>query len=94
MAREIDLGPVVGPQGPQGATGATGAQGIQGERGPQGATFTPAVTQNGVISWTNDAGRTNPQSVDLASAALNQLGEVTEDTAAQIVDGTYVPSNS
>ncbi len=48
MAREVDLGSVVGPQGPQdeqgpkgdqgetGPTGPAGPQGDQGERGPQG----------------------------------------------------------
>lgn len=42
MAREVDLGSIVGPQGPQGIqgpkgdTGATGARGPQGETGPTG----------------------------------------------------------
>lgn len=39
MARELDLGSVIGPQGPQGIqgeTGPTGPQGIQGETGATG----------------------------------------------------------
>lgn len=36
MAREIDLGSVIGPQGPKGDTGSTGPQGKQGETGPTG----------------------------------------------------------
>ena len=39
MAREVDLGSIIGPQGPQGekgATGATGPKGPQGETGPTG----------------------------------------------------------
>ena len=38
MAREVDLGSVIGPQGPKGATGATGATGPQGPKGATGAT--------------------------------------------------------
>ena len=66
-----------GEQGPQGATGATGAQGPQGEQGPQGATgqtgpagndgttFTPSVSADGDLSWTNDGGKTNPATVNI-----------------------------
>lgn len=45
MAREVDLGSIIGPQGetgptgpkgPKGETGATGPQGIQGIQGPKG----------------------------------------------------------
>lgn len=31
MAREVDLGSIIGPQGATGATGATGAAGKDGE---------------------------------------------------------------
>ena len=34
MAREVDLGSIIGPQGPQGEKGATGAT---GPKGPHGA---------------------------------------------------------
>lgn len=33
--------------------------------GPQGATFTPSVSSDGVISWTNDRGKENPSSVSV-----------------------------
>nr|DAT38430.1 MAG TPA: tail fiber protein [Caudoviricetes sp.] len=62
-----DTGPQ-GPQGKQGATGETGPQGPQGEKGATGATgttFTPAVSAAGVLSWTNDGGKTNPESVSI-----------------------------
>lgn len=59
-----------GPAGPQGETGATGAT---GETGATGTTFTPAVSSAGVISWTNDGGKQNPQSVDLVSAVISAL---------------------
>lgn len=77
-----------GPQGPKGDTGDTGPQGPQGEQGPQGvqgvqgpkgdtgddgATFTPSVSSAGVLSWTNDGDKQNPQSVDLVAAVINAL---------------------
>lgn len=34
-------------------------------RGAQGATFTPSVSENGVLSWTNDGGLANPSSVNI-----------------------------
>lgn len=30
-----------------------------------GATFTPSVSEEGVLSWTNDGGKTNPQSINI-----------------------------
>lgn len=39
----------------------------------RGATFTPSVSNAGVISWTNDAGRQNPQSVDVVNLVLAAL---------------------
>lgn len=47
MAREVDLGSIIGPQGPTGAKGDAGAQGPQGpkgETGAQGATGKDGVT--------------------------------------------------
>ena len=58
-------------QGAKGDTGPQGEQGIQGEQGPQGhagadgATFTPAVSADGTLSWTNDAGLDNPAPVNV-----------------------------
>ena len=39
----------------------------------QGTTFTPEIDADGVISWTNDGGLPNPESVDLVEVALNRL---------------------
>ncbi len=36
-----------------------------GFTGPQGATFTPAVSGSGILSWTNDRGLPNPAAVDI-----------------------------
>ena len=35
---------------------------------PKGTTFTPAVAENGDISWTNDGGLDNPQTVNIKGA--------------------------
>ena len=44
-----------------------------GARGPAGVSFLPLVSEQGVISWTNDGGALNPRSVDLVSAVLQAL---------------------
>lgn len=59
-----------GAQGPQGLTGPQGEIGPQGVKGDQGAVFTPYVDQQtGVISWTNNGGLSNPQSVNIKGPA-------------------------
>ena len=60
-----------GPEGPTGPSGQDGQDGQNGQDGQDGTTFTPSVSSAGVISWTNDGGKTNPQSVDLVAAAEN-----------------------
>jgi len=68
-----------GEQGPKGDTGATGPAGPKGDKGDKGAagsngtTFTPYVSNSGVISWTNDGEKTNPTSVDLVAAVIAAL---------------------
>ena len=60
-----------GSRGPQGEKGDTGAQGPKGEtgdtgpQGPKGTTFTPAVSPDGIISWTNDGSLENPDPVSI-----------------------------
>lgn len=94
-----DTGPR-GPQGPQGPQGAQGPQGIQGLKGDTGAkgetgtTFTPAVSGDGVMSWTNDGGKANPASVNIkgpkgdtgAKGATGAKGDK-GDTGAKGADG-------
>lgn len=57
-----------GPRGLQGNDGATGSQGAPGLQGSAGATFTPAVSTEGVLSWTNDRGLPNPTPVNIKGA--------------------------
>lgn len=45
--------------------GDTGAKGDTGEKGDTGTTFTPYVSSSGVISWTNDDGKENPEPINI-----------------------------
>ena len=59
---------IQGPQGEPGEQGETGPQGQPGQNGTPGAdgtTFTPSVSAEGVISWTNNGGEPNPQPVNI-----------------------------
>lgn len=49
-----------------------------GGGGENGATFTPAVSLEGVISWTNDKGLANPEAVNLVNAVLAALPDYRE----------------
>ena len=50
---KIDAGTILVPQGDRGETGS------------KGATFTPSVSEAGVLSWTNNGGLTNPIPVNI-----------------------------
>lgn len=54
-----------GSQGSPGPAGNPGAPGMNGSDGEDGATFTPSVSEAGVLSWTNDGGLTNPEPVSI-----------------------------
>lgn len=41
--------------------------------GDNGTTYTPSVSSAGVLSWTNDGGKENPESVDIVTAVINAL---------------------
>ena len=41
---------------------------LQGAAGKNGTTFTPSVSQDGVLSWTNDGGLANPDEVSIKGA--------------------------
>ena len=46
-------------------------RGENGERGETGAYFYPIISPNGMISWTNNGGYTNPSPVNLRQAGTN-----------------------
>lgn len=54
-----------GDTGPQGEQGPVGPKGEQGDTGARGITFTPVVDSEGNISWSNDGGLENPQTVNI-----------------------------
>lgn len=58
--REISI-----KNGEKGEKGDTGEKGDDGKDGINGSTFTPNVDENGIITWTNDGGLENPQSVNI-----------------------------
>lgn len=45
-----------------------GAKGNNGDNGTDGTTFTPSVSPEGVISWTNDGDKENPTAVNIKGA--------------------------
>ena len=67
----VNNGPIQGPAGEKGDKGDTGAQGPKGDTGAQGpagvngATFTPSVDSSGNLSWSNDSGLANPETVNI-----------------------------
>ncbi len=54
-----------GADGLPGKDGADGAPGKDGTNGRDGVTFTPAMSAAGDLSWTNDGGKANPETVNL-----------------------------
>lgn len=67
MAREVDLGSIVGPQGPQ---GEQGPQGPQGEQGPQGPKGDPGATDAAGVTY----GETNVE--DALDTLKSQMADV------------------
>ena len=59
-----DMGPQ-GPEGPQGPAGPQGEPGLKGDQGESGATYTPSVDEDGLLTWANDKGLENPEAVNI-----------------------------
>lgn len=87
-----DLGQIaVGPEGPTGPQGETGATGV---------TFTPSVSISGEISWANDGGLPNPESVNIRGpqgpqgrgvAVGGSAGQVLKKKSATNYDTAWAP---
>ena len=54
-----------GPQGERGEAGKDGIDGSDGADGKNGSTFTPSVSEDGTLSWTNDGDLDNPEPVNI-----------------------------
>lgn len=78
-----------GPQGAQGTPGADGAPGQDGAPGVNGVTFTPSVSEDGTISWTNDGNLQNPDSVNIMGPQGAQ-GNAGPGIAAGGTDGQFL----
>lgn len=79
-----------GEQGPQGIQGPKGADGPKGDTGPY---FTPAVSAEGILSWSNNGGLDNPASVSIKGpqGAKGDTG-TKGDTGAQGEQGPAGPN--
>ncbi len=96
---------VPGEPGADGADGRPGAPGKDGSPGEDGASFTPAVSEDGVLSWTNDRGLPNPEPVNIKGPAGQDgqdgapgpsgpaagFGEVSAEVDGGISSGTNPP---
>ena len=92
----VNNGPLQGAKGEKGDKGDTGEKGEPGKDGRPGAagapgatgtTFTPSVSADGTLSWTNDGGKENPASVNIKGpqgeqGAKGERGEKGETGAA------------
>lgn len=55
-----------------GTRGIQGEKGVPGKDGESGATFTPSISTDGILSWNNDKGLTNPSEVNIKGPQGNQ----------------------
>lgn len=69
-----DSGEFKGDPGDPGPAGKDGNDGNDGERGEKGTTFTPSVSEDGTLSWTNDGGLANPDPVNIKGPAGDNGG--------------------
>lgn len=49
----------------KGPKGDVGEKGDMGEKGADGLTFTPSISEDGVLSWTNSGNVSNPQPINI-----------------------------
>ena len=76
---------------------ANRAETAVGTPGENGATFTPNVSDEGIISWTNDKGLENPTPVNikgddyvLTDADKQEIASIVEDNFATILDELHI----
>lgn len=76
----------IGAQGPQGPKGDKGDTGDTGPRGPVGYHFTPVVSTDGDLSWTNDGGLQNPVPVNLTDKFVSTVEAARSSVTALNLD--------
>lgn len=103
--QKYDAGELTGPPGTKGDKGDTGDAGAPGAAGQDGTTFTPSVDASGNLSWTNDGGKVNPETVNIkgpqgeqgpagADGAPGAKGDTGETGAPGADGGYYTPAVS
>lgn len=65
--------------------GAKGEKGDRGDKGDKGIVFTPSISEEGILSWTNDGELPNPPDLDLKEIPFKSI---TEDKIADGAIGT------
>ena len=65
---------------------------LQGAKGDDGVTFTPSVDESGNLSWTNDGGKENPETVNIRGP--QGLKGDTGDTGPQGIQGIQGPAGA
>lgn len=58
--------------------------GTNGTNGSDGVTFTPAVSNDGTLSWTNDGQQQNPQSINIPALVRGIIDETVTGTTPSI----------
>lgn len=61
----LEVPALKGSPGTPGPAGAPGKDGEAGPSGKDGISYTPSVSEDGIISWTNDGGLENPPTVNI-----------------------------
>ena len=61
----LEVPALKGSPGTPGPTGAPGKDGEAGPSGKDGISYTPSVSEDGIISWTNDGELPNPPTVNI-----------------------------
>lgn len=74
--------PAVAEKNIRGPKGDPGNKGDKGDPGESGATYTPSVSEDGTLSWTNDKGLTNPAPVNIKGAKGDKGEDGTGGSAA------------
>lgn len=77
-----------GIQGPKGEQGEIGPAGSQGPKGDTGAVFTPSVSDDGTLTWTNNGGLTNPGPVNMKGPKGDSGDQQVWSTTPALI-GTY-----
>ena len=80
--------------GKDGTNGIDGKDGINGIDGENGATFTPSVSSDGDLSWSNDKGLPNPATMNIKGPQGNQgIQGIPGAPGAQGEPGANGPAN-